>query len=317
MDLRNEADDVEEALHIASSAENRRRQLADVVSSATAHSLARDLMLRGPYNLVLKELELMRDKGVPEKDPALWQRAVAQANENRAMTEDLIEKDHQQTSSEGGKALLAAYLQRGAPFVLLLRAFELEVRDIMAEVPVDWFEAEDRAAFPGEQIRISRGPGESTVGRLSELLSPHIPSLAIVNVDNPFPPPSKVAALFLRPQEWHAIVFCLIAVAKVVVLVLPQEAEGLSPGVSDEIRALRELGAMNKAVIVFEPKLVPLFDRRHAPSMTLPTLRSELEEQGFQHIFDATEAFGAASNVVRAIRTFWTARSRQMVEQRD
>jgi tetratricopeptide (TPR) repeat protein len=304
IDLRNKADDVEGALRIASDAESCRRFLAEAVTSAPAHSLARDLMFRGPYNLVLQELELMRNKGILESDPALWQRAVALANDNRAMTEDLIEYDHQRTSSEGGKALLASHLECGMPFVLLLRAFELEVRDIRAEIPEGWFEAQGRAAFPNETMRVGRPPGESAIGRVIELLSPRISPLVIVNINNPFAPPPEAAALFLRPQEWHAMVFCLIAVAKAVVLVLPQESEGLSPGISDEIRAIRELGATDRAVIVLEPKIISLFDRRDGPSTTKSqVLRARLEEQGFHQVFDTEEAFGSTDQIARAMQT--------------
>jgi hypothetical protein len=304
IDLRNEVDDVEEALRIASDAESCRRFLAEAVTRSPAHSLARDLMFRGPYNLVLNELDLMRSKGVPESDPALWQRAVALANDNRAMTEDLIERDRQRTSSEGGKALLASHLERGTPFVLLLRAFELEVRDIRTEIPEGWFEAQGRAAFPNETMRVGRPPGESAIGRVIEFLSPQVSPLVVVNINNLFAPPPEAAALFLRPQEWHAIVFCLIAVAKAVVLVLPQESESLSPGISDEIRAIRELGATNRAVIVLEPKIISLFDRCDGPSTPKSqVLHARLEEQGFHQIFYTEEAFGSADKLARAMRT--------------
>jgi hypothetical protein len=303
LDLLNEADDVEVALRIASDSDRRKRFLAAAVTSAPSYSAARELMFRGPYILNLRELEMMRAKGIPETDPALWQEAEALANNNRVMTEEVIARDRKRTSSAGGKALLASHLESGIPFVLILRAFELEVRDIKAEIPEGWFEAEGRAAFPGETMRASRPSGESAIGQVIDLLSPRISPLVVVNVDNPFAPPAGAAALFLRPQEWHATVFCLIAVARAVVMVLPRDSAGLSPGVTDEVRATRELGAADKAVIVLDARIDSLFNRPDGPApANSEVLRARLKEQGFREVFDAEEAFGSSNKLALALQ---------------
>jgi hypothetical protein len=271
------------AIALAKDSARRRAYLAHVAQNAPEHGAARDVLESMRIKNVSR-LAHMILAGAPEKDPQGWRRA----QEESRTSSELLERDARRNSGAQGKALLKKHLDDATPVLLLLRAFELEARTVHDATGEAW----------------TTMPGETVLKKLTKQLVPHGAPLMVVNRSDPLPP--EDAAKLFAPADWHALVFCLIAEAKAVLIAVPSSREAPTRGLSQELEAVRMLDATDRAVIVLEPFVRGPFDPQDMTDFSAP-IADALRKSGFAKPFAVADIDADMSAIVAATRGIMSA----------
>jgi hypothetical protein len=192
------------------------------------------------------ELESIRDNGDPQ-DYELVSKRFALL---RQLADENLAKDRERNSAAPGKALLKRALDEDHPFVLLLRAFTVDIRigrpsDTLQSLTSRFGDAR----FEWRVFELKSENSDRSLHRIAEWLAPHVSILMVVNALDPLPP-EHVAKLYTTDLKWHNLVFPLIGEAAAIVVVLPSAFPSLSPGVIDELKAISGLDRKANTVIV-------------------------------------------------------------------
>jgi hypothetical protein len=244
------AGEVEEAMEVAANCDARRRFLRNFIAEMPDYSPERVSTFYYLYGLFDSEREVKRmaAEGASEND-LRYQGSLALLRGLRDGIRDLIEKDKEENSSVRAKSVIAKALDdnKTKP-VLLLRAFSLEVtnsppsqsmRDMVNEKDprIGWrvskFELSERRAISAVLNAISNEPD----------------LIMVANVQDAYPPPG-LQKLLVSDLEWRQVVFSLIAEAGAIVFILPANAREISPGVLQEIGAIRSLNRETTTIMV-------------------------------------------------------------------
>jgi hypothetical protein len=248
--LRQENATYEQALSAAADLTKRREFLQRFLAEAPDYSPDRAQAL---YAILQwggeLELQAMEAKGAAADDPR-YQNALSLMRGARAYARQRIEEDRKENSARGAKDLIRKSLAGEGRFVLLLRAFSVEVQISAASGAVADLVKDMQTPIVGwRTIRFQ--PGKDPMDRIVDLLRDRGDLLMIANIEDPMPP-AGVAKLFVSDVEWRKLAFMLIAEAAAIVFVLPAERMTFS-GAAEEIRAIGELGCQRETVVVVVP----------------------------------------------------------------
>jgi hypothetical protein len=266
---------VEEALRVARDGAQRRAFLKRFFSQMLDYSADRADAIFEMIGLFPElELKQMKADGTPERDPIRYQAALATILGMRQHLDEEISKDKQANSSKVAKELLANRIDGTGKFVLILRAFSLDVA-ICDVSPVD--------AVHGCRLFKIRPREVHIVDTICSILPKEIDVLTIANVLDPYPP-SRPAKLFVTDIEWQTLAFSVIAEAAAIILIVPSKAEakGSLGGVAQEIEAIRELGRVASTVVALVSSKALMMDE---DEITDEITVDDIRELGFQSVF--------------------------------
>jgi len=162
----------------------------------------------------------------------------------------MIAEDREKNSAAPGKALLTEALHGGRRFVLLLRAFAVDVpiggpSRVIRNMTEDFSDA-----LTGWRVyALGSGNSGRSTNQVVEWLAPHVSLLMVVNAIDPYPP-ERAAKLYMTDTEWRTFVFPLIGEAAATVLFLPGEGQPVSGGVTEELAAIERLGRNTDTIVV-------------------------------------------------------------------
>jgi len=251
--------DVGDAMRIAGDPGERRRLLSAMMATLADYSAERIERRWAPYAEMLSEMEVMRRAGIPERDPTRWEASQARLQAAREFIETTIAQERADDSGALAKRVLAEHLEKGTPFVLLLRAFSLEVRevkdvDLARSGGLDGLAAvlHPDDGFPGYVVEQVRGPWSGRVlDTLAAIIPSRHPALMIANKADDWAP-EQIAKFYVGNIEWRQLAFPLIAEAAAIVLLLPLSVKRIAGGVLEEIDAIGSLGASGRTIAVVE-----------------------------------------------------------------
>jgi hypothetical protein len=293
--------DYRRAISLAKDAALRRRYLVEAMEGLPDYTDARSAFLSAPYAKVSAELEAIRRSGLAERDPERWHELQHQAEQARMVHEDVLANDRRINSGSTGKALLTSHLRDGIPFILVLRSFDLESRFVnLPDASRDEFS--DILRPVDDQTRTVIASGHRITRVIIERIAPDCPSLLVANAQDPIPP-EAAAKLFAFPSDWRRLVFAMAVEASAVVVAVPNAYERLSAGLSDELRALVELGEAEKAVVILEPSLrAPWEPAAGSDAKAFERVRAEIQKRGFQLVVTEQEIEDDFERVIGALQ---------------
>ena len=286
------------AIALAKNADGRRSYLAQTARDGQRSSAGEAAIRMTLLNNIM-ELRGMRNAGVPGTNATLWHEALASTARDRAIIEDLVVRARREHSSAAGIAVLDAHLRTDAPFILQLRSFGIEMRNIPGPPEAGSYAESDYLKLIGGRQSGWRTHSMS-MHMLGDALGQLCPTLLIVNREDPFSSPA-VAKLFEPPYEWRKLVFSLIAEANAIVAGIPADLDEVTGGLSDELHAISELGALGRTVLVLEARAGT--PKRGAPNNARSSmLRSHLRDRGFAHVFSLGEKDEGLAVITAAVQ---------------
>ncbi|HTY84809.1 MAG TPA: hypothetical protein VMB19_11350, partial [Silvibacterium sp.] len=199
----------------------------------------------------------------------------------------MIDDDRKNNTSRQAKALLEDKLRADKPFLLLLRAFSVDVKSSLATGA--WDRAAGTVSDPRVKWQMSTydNASRSVLEKIAAALVSHAGVIMVANASDAMPPHTP-AKLFVTNLEWRKLAFSLIAEAAAIILLLPPE--NLSGGVQDEIDAIHALARESQTAIVLgkvsELDLFETSTGRKTDSKTDPeALLRRVQALGLPHIF--------------------------------
>lgn len=302
------AAEMDAALLTAADGDSRRKLLRRYLREAPDYGSDREHALSNFFFLGAElEMQSLRDRGIDKSDPKEYARASSRFALMRQLADERMAEDRRRNSAAPGKALLDEALGENRPFVLLLRAFTVDVpvgrpsevvrklTDRFGDARIDW-----------NVFTIMTDNSGRSAHRVVEWLAPYAPLLMVVNAVDPNPP-ERAAKLYMTDPEWRSLVFPLIGEAAVIVLVLPPEHQSLPDGVIDELGAINRLGRKADTVIVLaDPAGVLDFsavlteNASPAPSAT-PVSPEALRDWGFGVVLREQEVAANPNLLVEAV----------------
>jgi hypothetical protein len=147
-----------------------------------------------------------------------------------------------------------------------------------------------------------------TTRRVSDWLAGHADHLLIVNPMD-IDLPKAAAKLYMTNVDWRKFVFCLIAEASAIVLIVPHDAKDLSRGLGDEMHAIDALGRKADTVVVaadspsddpLEQLLFPGHNTDARPSQPQPVMGA-LAGMGFGPVLIESEVASNPQKLVSAV----------------
>lgn len=291
------------AIDVAGDPIKRRRYLLDRIPTLPDYLARRALFLSAGQHQLQAELAALRRSDYPTREPEAMRRLEAEAELQRKLLGELLAKDQETRSAAAGKAFVLEHLgaEQAAPFVLVLRSFDLERRFIKMKPPSRGDLAEILAS--------TDAIGGAVVAAVHRVLSDIVEALAtecavllVVNTEE-MAPSKGAKRLFADPRDWRTLLFSLAAQAAVV-LVAIADGEDLTAGVSDELRAVAELRAADRTVVLLESPLRSIHEAPvHRSQARSDGLREDLTAQGFELFFFEGEVEEDAEPFLEAART--------------
>jgi tetratricopeptide (TPR) repeat protein len=292
------ADDFYSGLTIAASPELRRRFLKEFVAKAPDYSQDRLARHRAPYEDMLLETEAARQKGFPETHPQQWLAWLQRLEAAREFIEANIKEDREKNSATPAKRVLEESLNAGTPFVLILRSYSLETREL-TEIEIKDYPA----AFSGYRGEAVRGPwSKRAIDELAAIIKPHHKMLTFAN-KNDYWPPEDIPKFYVTYTDWRKVALPLIAQATAIVILLPLALDRIVRGVMQELEAIKRLQASAKTIAVIETDEKPC-----EPEREFEAVRAELEKREIKKVFKAEDMIAAPQSLLDELNAVLSAK---------
>lgn len=271
----------DEALAVAADDCRRRHYLRDFIRTAADFSAERQEAI---YDIFMREADTadwtawLREREArlgAEGAQRLKDTLIASA---RQAMQETIAAEQANSTTPAAKHLVAAALQESGSFVLLLRAFDLEVQvQTLPGPPIDDAAANQaQAADPRTKWRAMASTPDNLVRTIEQHLAHRADVVAISNAID-WAPVNAIARFHVTNSEWRKLAFSLAAQARMIVFALPAQIEHLSAGASQELEAIVRLQAQQRTIVVLEQS-------PQAPADRLARSRQWLGERGFASV---------------------------------
>ncbi len=281
------AQEFQAALSIASDEAQRRQFLETFLAETPDYSADREAEMYRILQLGTElELRTKEEEGMPQSDPERYADLLRMVEVGRALAKSMIDDDRKNNTSRQAKALLEDKLRADKPFLLLLRAFSVDVKSGLATGA--WDRAAGTVSDPRVRWQMSAydNPSRSVLEKIAAALVSHAGVIMVANASDVMPPHTP-AKLFVTNLEWRKLAFSLIAEAAAIILLLPPE--NLSGGVQDEIDAIHALARESQTAIVLgkasELDLLETSTGRKTDSTDPEALLHKVQALGLPHIF--------------------------------
>ena len=307
---------LEEALSLAGDASRRREFLTRFATETPDYSPERGNALHERFLLEAeRDWRQMEAEGVATTEPLVFEGARQVLLGLRQWVEEEIAKDRIINSSATAKAILSARMSDEARFVLVLRAFSLDATT--AETSSFYLGLMGVTQDPrmGYRTTCTHPSDVHVVDQIYHALPRDLNVVTAFNVTD-LNPPAGPAKLFVTEQNWQLPVFCLIAEAAAIILIVPRGSHLATEGLAHEIHAIRELSRVNETIAVLAtPKIghadifEVLEELIHPPSefdKVHDTTEMDLRAMGFGQIVDLSDIEDDAAQFAGAIQTLWS-----------
>ena len=278
------AEDFQAAISIASDETHRRLFLETFLAETPDYSADREAEMYRILQLGAEfELRTREEQGLPQSDPERYAQLLSMVESGRALAKHMIDEDRQTNTSKQAKTLLGDKLQTGKPFLLLLRAFSVDVQSTLATGV--WDRTAGTVSDPRVRWQMNTYDN-ATRSVLEDIAAALVSNAGVIMVANASDamPPHTPAKLFVTNLEWRKLAFSLIAEAAAIILLLPPEK--LSEGVQDEIDAIQALARQSQtAIVIGKASELDLFEPKPDSTADSEALLSKLQTLGLPHIF--------------------------------
>jgi len=278
---------LEEALRVAGSSEERlpylRRFIAEIPDYAPDRSEALMESVVRSDERIFQNLE---SKGFWENQPIGRALGMVGLQNMRKMVQEKIAMDRRWHTSAPAKAVIAAHLSEGTPFVLLLRAFSVDTPFTEITSPSRGRPDLGDDPFVRQTVYNINTAQPHVVDAACAALPPGIEVLTVANLLDPMPP-RRPRKLFVTDRQWQPAVFALIGEARAILLVTPSDA--VEDGLSQEISAIHALGREGRTIIVLSEAHTPTI---HLDGFLERTQRREPEANDHDASIDAFRRIG-------------------------
>ncbi|WP_332879415.1 hypothetical protein [Massilia sp. S19_KUP03_FR1] len=276
----------EEAFSVAADTAQCAAYLRAFIASAPDFSHDR---LEAIYEMIKMDFDIKDWRAWTKEHEAMLGKEGAQQYKDtlRAMAEDsmqsIVAAERDTGTTQAAKRLVQAALSGNGHFILLLRAFDIEVR--VTRLPGNPLADPATKEAIGADTRIGWRMLEIHPENLIRSIEEHLAGRGdVVAISNMFDwfASDEVARFYVDNAEWKKLAFSLSAHANKIVFALPADLETMAQGASEELSALMRLGAQPRTVIVLD-------DSQKTSAEEIIHARTLLFERGFAHVISGRE----------------------------